>query len=269
MRRQSEKILKKHSQWNGRNQNKRIKIVMTVVLIAIFFSLAAAVLLTWIQMKGAAQPPTGSLSADAGTDSGNSGGLPIYDDSLNLLLVNSSHILSSGYQPQLTSFEGIQLDERILPALGKMMEKAKTDGYPLTLAGAYVDSKQQNQLYQAEVQRLMQQDNLSLVRAENQAQNTVGEGGYNENQTGLAVTFSFAGKQGTKFASTGQYHWLSQNSVYYGFVLRYPKDKESMTGMDFEPDHFRYVGRSNAIKMREYSMCLEEYVSYLQQQTQS
>ena len=112
----------------------------------------------------------------------------------------------------------------------------------------------------------MSTDRLSRVRAESQAQNTVGRGGYNEDQTGLAVVFS-DGSGKADFSSTRQYHWLSENSVYYGFILRFPKDRESFTGKSFDPAHFRYVGSENAVKMREFSMCLEEYVVYLRLQS--
>ncbi|MFU0833270.1 MAG: VanY domain-containing protein [Oscillospiraceae bacterium] len=270
MKRRREKVLKTHPQWRSQNQMKKLKIVMTVIVIAIFLSAAAAGLLAWSQLRVWLKEPTADvamLSSDGGSTETDE--LPVYDDALNLMLVNVSQPLESGYQPQLTSFDGYQVDERILPALKKMMEQAEADGCPLTLSGGYVSVDEQNQLYQAEVQRLMQEENQSRVRAENEAQSTIGKGGYNENQTGLAVTFSADGKQGAEFASTKQYRWLSQNSVYYGFILRFPENKESMTGVSFQPDHFRYVGTKHAIKMREYSLCLEEYVTYLKQQAQN
>ena len=149
-----------------------------------------------------------------------------------------------------------------------MMAAAESAGCSLKLSGGYVDAKTQNELYQAEVKNLMKTKKLSQVLAESKAQYTVGRGGSNENQTGLAVTFSAAGqKSGESFDSTSQYRWLIQNCVDYGFILRFPENKTSVTGMDFNPAHFRYVGNENALKMREYSMCLEEYVPYLEQQT--
>lgn len=270
MRRQREKILKTRAQWHSQNQLKKIRIVMTVILVAIAFSLAVGGLLAWSQMRELYQPPAGSSSLPSSdADSSGSDSLPVYDDSLNLMLVNRSHLLASGYLAQLTDFEGQKVDERILPALKKMMEQAKTDGCPLTLSGGYVDSDSQNRLYEAEVQRLMKDQNLSRVRAENQALDTIGKGGCNENQTGLAVAFSAGGKQGAEFEPTKQYDWLLENSVTYGFILRFSQEKESVTGMEFQPDHFRYVGTENAVKMREYSMCLEEYVTYLKKQSQN
>ncbi len=270
MRKRREKIIKTHAQWHSQNQMKKIRIFMTVIVITLVFSLAAGSLLAWSRMRGLFEPPaSGSSTALSEMNPSKSGGLPVYSDSLSLMLVNQSNPLPSGYQVRLADFEGQKVDERIVPALKQMMEKARTDGCPLTLSGGYVDSDGQNRLYEDEVQRLMKNGNLSRVRAENQALNTVGKGGYSENQTGLAVTFSADGKQGDDFASAKQYHWLSENSVYYGFILRFPSEKESLTGMEFQPGHFRYVGTGNAVKMREYSMCLEEYAAYLSKQSQN
>ncbi len=270
MLKRREKVMKSRAQWRSQNQMKKIKIVMTVILTALLLSVAAGGLLAWSQMRDFFEQKAHSTASQAsGSASSEADSLPVYDDSLNLMLVNLSHPLESGYKAELTDYGGYRVDQRILPALKKMMTQAESDGCPLTLSGGYVDSDEQNRLYEAEVQRLMQKEHLSRVRAENQAQNTVGKGGYNEDQTGLAVTFSADGKKGSDFAATKQYHWLSENSVYYGFILRYPSDKESLTGIGFQPEHYRYVGTENSVKMREYSMCMEEYVSYLAQQPQN
>lgn len=268
MRMQKERIVKSREEWRKYNQVKKIHIFMTVVAVILCISVAAGAVLAWLQVKNAAErtrPQNPALSSAPA--SSEEEGLPVYDDAFNLVLVNSSHPLAAGFTPVLTEYQGVQVDERILPALSKMMQDAQAAGCPLKLTGGYVDSARQDQLFQAEVKRLMTQQKLSQVLAENQAQSTVGRGGYSENQTGLAVAFSADGlKAGASFASTAQYRWLNQNSVSYGFVLRYPEDKSSLTGVTFNPSHYRYVGVDNALKMREFSMCLEEYVTYLSQQ---
>lgn len=265
MVRRREKIVKTRAEWRRQSQVKKIRIVMTAILIILCLSVAAAALLAWSQVRRIFQPPASAApssrqASPAGED------LPVYDNSFSLMLVNYSKPLESGYRPDLADCGGVKADSRIVPALRKMMDGAKAAGCPMTLSGGYVDADTQNKLYEAEVERLMNQEHLSRVRAENQAQNTVGKGGYNENQTGLAVTFS-DGEDKSDFSSTRQYHWLSENSVYYGFILRFPKDRESVTGMSFNPAHFRYVGTENAVKMREFSMCMEEYIAYLGQRS--
>ena len=62
------------------------------------------------------------------------------------------------------------------------------------------------------------------------------------------------------FADTDEYRWLEQNAWKFGFVLRYPEGKEDVTGIQFEPWHYRYVGRYHAYRMHESGMCLEEYL---------
>ena len=69
--------------------------------------------------------------------------------------------------------------------------------------------------------------------------------------------------------SKPEYTWLVDNMHKYGFILRYPTDKASVTGNDFEPFHFRYVGQLHASLMKQYDLCLEEYLSYLKQYTYS
>ena len=63
------------------------------------------------------------------------------------------------------------------------------------------------------------------------------------------------------YADEPSYAWLTENAWKFGFILRYPEDKTDITGITFEPWHWRFVGRDNAKAMRDASMCLEEYVS--------
>lgn len=77
---------------------------------------------------------------------------------------------------------------------------------------------------------------------------------------GLAVDFNDAE---TTFESTKAFSWLKQNAEDYGFIMRYPKDKEDITKITYEPWHWRYVGKDNAKEMNRLGMCLEEYVEYL------
>lgn len=84
--------------------------------------------------------------------------------------------------------------------------------------------------------------------------------GHSEHQTGLAVDISITyGKiEGTKEAK-----WLAENAPNYGFILRYPEDKTDITGIEFEPWHFRYVGKPHSQIMQQNNFVLEEYVDFL------
>ncbi|MBW7573425.1 M15 family metallopeptidase [Caproiciproducens faecalis] len=254
--------------WRKADQVRKIKIVMTVIAITLCISVASGGILFWVQLKHPFSKPV-SVSV-SGTDkeaSSQSGVLPVYDDSYNLVVVNASTQIKSDFQVQPEQFQGITVDTRIIPALRKMMEDAKSAGCPLKLTKGYVEKNEQDKLFTAAVQDLMKNQSFSQVRAENQVQNTVGRGGYNENQTGMAVEFAAEGEAANAdFSATAQYKWLVKNSVHYGFVLRYTEAKTSVTGMPFNPRHFRYVGSENAVKMREYSMCLEEFSAYIRKQ---
>ena len=190
----------------------------------------------------------------------------MYDNTFNLVVVNLDTPLPDDFTVQLEEYEGFSFEERIVEALSKMVEDARADGIALEIAGGYISKEEQDAQYQAAVQQLMEQEGYSRVRAEDQAEKTVGRGGYNERQTGMLVDFSSSGED-VPFEQSQAYQWLMRNCVNYGFVLRYPENKTSATGTAYTPSCFRYVGTENAVKMREYSMCLEEYAQYIRQQS--
>lgn len=264
----NERIVKTHTDWRKHRQIKKIKTVMTVIIIVLCFSVVAGAVTVWMQLKPYWQKQAQDSTPVSSQAVGNRNELPVYGNTFNLMLVNSTNKLTDGYMPELESFDGVEVDSRILPALKKMFDDAETAGNPLVLKAGYVDAEKQNELFKAYTENIMKSQKLSEVKAESIAQSAVGKGGYNENQTGLAVTISASNiKNGSSFASTDQYNWLIKNCIKYGFILRYPEDKTTFTGMEYDPCHFRYVGTDNAVQMRKYSMCLEEYVSYIRDQS--
>jgi len=101
------------------------------------------------------------------------------------------------------------------------------------------------------------------------AQKYVAQPGGSEHHTGLVVDFSILNPNGTSsnYDGTGEYAWINENCVNYGYVVRYEPGKEEQTGIWDEPWHFRYVGRPHATKMAELDLCLEEYIDYLKDYT--
>ena len=92
--------------------------------------------------------------------------------------------------------------------------------------------------------------------------------GYSEHHTGLAVDFTtYRNGVYKDFDGTGDYAWIMDNCYKYGFVNRYPEGKQSLTMIDNEPWHFRYVGVPHATAMKNYDLCLEEYISFLKNYT--
>lgn len=86
--------------------------------------------------------------------------------------------------------------------------------------------------------------------------------GTSEHQSGLCVDMHNQKDTDLSFAGTEAALWLEANCYRFGFILRYPKDKEDITTVMFEPWHFRFVGREAATEMHELGMCLEEYCAY-------
>ena len=111
----------------------------------------------------------------------------------------------------------------------------------------------------------MDEKSYTKVRAGVEAKKSVSPGGYSEYQTGLLLNFKMDNAKDQSL--TKEFTWLNKNSIDYGFVVRYSKDKEKITGMNFDPSCFRYVGKENAKRMRAMNMCLEEYVNYIESQS--
>ena len=84
--------------------------------------------------------------------------------------------------------------------------------------------------------------------------------GTSEHEVGLAVDFNSVEES---FENTAEFQWLKTNAADYGFVLRYAKEKQDITGVIYEPWHYRYVGEKHAKKINELGYCLEEYIEYL------
>ena len=116
----------------------------------------------------------------------------------------------------------------------------------------------QEELYQEELESTGQ-DSSTLVA----------KGGYSEHHTGLVVDFTVSedGHYDQSLIGTGDYKWINDNCYKYGYVNRYPAGKESLTLIDNEPWHFRYVGVPHATVMHNYDYCLEEYISFVKNYT--
>lgn len=91
------------------------------------------------------------------------------------------------------------------------------------------------------------------------------DAGIDEHQTGLCCNMHNLPSASQSFAAEKAYTWLVENCYKFGFILRYPKGKEDITGGSFDPTHYRFVGRYHASEMYRLDMCLEEYIEYLQE----
>lgn len=117
----------------------------------------------------------------------------------------------------------------------------------------------QKMLFERQINRWLD-TGMSREDAETKAATRVTRPGRSEHNTGLCADFNLASEE---FEDTEMFRWLSQNAEEYGFILRFPKDKQDITGITYEAWHYRFVGINTAKEMKRLGMCLEEYVEYL------
>lgn len=183
-----------------------------------------------------------------------------------LVLVNANVKLPDDYQAETETADdstGKALQTEAAEAYRKMAQAAAADGISLMLCSGYRSVEYQQGLYDKKVEQCLS-DGLSQEEAEAKAATIVAPPGHSEHNTGLAADIVTPDHQmlDTAFEETEAFAWLSQHAAEYGFILRYPKDKTAITGIIYEPWHYRYVGPENAAAI-EQSGCLEEYLARL------
>lgn len=179
-----------------------------------------------------------------------------------LTLVNFENTIPKDWKVDLVQLNnGQSVDRRIYDDLIAMLQAAKSEGLNPLICSSYRTNEKQEQLYQNKVSEYLSQG-YSKVEASDKAAFWVARPGTSEHQLGLAVDIVSTKNQRLDRSqeNTVEQQWLIQNSWKYGFVLRYPTNKNSITGVGYEPWHYRYVGKKHAKKINELGVCLEEYV---------
>lgn len=192
-------------------------------------------------------------------------GKNIIKNPLNVLaLVNKQYALPDGYIPNdlvrpnvMFSFGNQDIEKSYMrkeaaQALEKMFLDAQSSGLTLQAVSGYRSFERQVALFDAEVSRV----------GRDLAVQAVAVPGNSEHQTGLAMDISSESANlnlSEQFESTEEGKWLAANAHRFGFILRYPKGKEAITGYQYEPWHFRYVGEKAAKLIFKKNMTLEEY----------
>jgi D-alanyl-D-alanine carboxypeptidase len=183
------------------------------------------------------------------------------DPSSITVLVNKTHSLPADYVPEelVTPYvnstsDVIQVSSKAADQLKEMVTKAAEDEVTLYLTAGYISYETQDDYFH---------DRAGMV-GEAEANKVIARAGFSEHQTGLAFDFSdeASGTATTvAFADTKAGQWLLKHSWEYGFILRYPEGKESITGYSYQPWHYRFVGRDAAKAMHETAadLTMEEY----------
>ena len=181
-----------------------------------------------------------------------------------LALVNPWNPVSeTGYSVRLTWTEGgCQVDRSCAEALQVMLGDCRSAGRKPVLAGAYRSVDDQLVLYDGEVQRLVE-TGMMPEEAENTVARIIARPGRSEHELGLAVDIvdeDYPVEDETQ-ATTQTTQWLEENAWKYGFIVRYPRDAEEITGYSWHPWHYRYVGMDAAENIHSLGVTLEEYLS--------
>lgn len=183
------------------------------------------------------------------------------EDDWRLILINKQHSIPEDYTFPLGTISGsMKCDERILEDLLAMMQAAKDEGVDLVICSPYRDYNRQTYLFNRKIKRYMDAG-MSYMDAYKTASMTVTSPNASEHRIGLAIDFYSSTYKNLNegFADTPTGQWLAGNSYRFGFILRYPKDKEYITGIEYEPWHFRYVGVEAATVITQQGITLEEF----------
>ena len=193
------------------------------------------------------------------------GFMPAYADmnvsDWRLILVNRDYILPDGYKPTLenavdSGYSDIYLDERVAPYYNEMYKAAYADGIHLVPISGYRSVDRQKNNFERKINTYIDAG-YSKVEATQKAATIILPPGTSEHNAGLAMDICSLEQN---FENTKEFKWLCENAADYGFILRYPEDKQDITKIIYEPWHWRYVGVDAAKEMQASGECLEEYL---------
>lgn len=180
----------------------------------------------------------------------------VIDEFDDYVLVNKHRQLSSEYVPDdlvtideeyVKSDEEIEIERNVAKAFYDMAEAASKEGLELMVSSGYRSYKDQEEITNTYLE----------LYGQNYVDNYVAKPGFSEHQT--AMSLDIASKSVNTFVNSDEYTWMMDNAYKYGFILRYPKSKEDITGYKCEAWHYRYVGKKIAKYIKENNITYDEY----------
>lgn len=181
----------------------------------------------------------------------------------NLKLVNNTYVLQNTFAPNVVAVRDNQyFDERAAEALEAMLTAAEEEGYTVCIRTAYRPYVTQAYLFNGRASQIQWGTEMTLAEAEQEARKVVAYPGTSEHQLGLCADLMDSASSSMLPETAAQLpllQWLTEHCAEYGFIARYPENKQEITGW-WEPWHFRYVGQTAAKYMMENGLCLEEFV---------
>ena len=191
-------------------------------------------------------------------------------DDPRMILVNRAHPITEDYPVETKECGSATAINKTLQteaaeAFLSMQAAAAKDGVDVRMQSGYRSVSYQKKLYDDKTQ-YYRNKGLSEAAAREKAAAIVNPPGCSEHNCGLAADLNSPEHTtlDTGFADTAAFRWLCENAEQYGFILRYPKEAESVTGITYEPWHWRYVGPENAALLNRSGLCLEDAVAVLQ-----
>ncbi len=178
----------------------------------------------------------------------------------NSLLTNKFYQLSEDYEPtdlkdisNVYSYgENQKLRNDAYNAFIEMFNDAKKENVTLIINSSYRSYQDQKETY----------EKYLTWYGEDETNKLAAKPGFSEHQTGLAVDIQTYGSNKSNFEQTDAFKWLQDNAYKYGFILRYPKDKEYLTGYSYESWHYRYVGTEIAQYIKDNNITFDEYYAF-------
>lgn len=265
-------------------RRRRIFLALTAAVLVLIT--ASAVLIINAVLKKDKEPSVSSQIGSTKTESStpqkkdnydpdkkeivNVGGTELDANFRRVLLVNNDNPLPDNYddmvKDKLKTVDKkyrnndyvTDVHEDMYPYVTAMVAAAQAQGVDLRVWSPFRSSATQKVLFENQVKR-MQQQGLTGQAAEDKAATVVTRPGRSEHNTGLCADFNMANDG---FEQTKMFTWMKENAENYGFILRYPSDKQDKTGIIYESWHWRFVGINTAKEMNRLNMCLEEYIEY-------
>jgi len=177
-----------------------------------------------------------------------------------LMLTNKFYSLDNTYNSenmvtvskQYSYGEKQMVTSATFDAFLSMFNDAKKEDLTLIINSSFRSYEDQEQIYKF----------YKDTRGESQANKIAAKAGFSEHQTGMAIDIQTYGSTASTFEEFDEFKWLQENAHKYGFILRYPKDKEYLTGYEYESWHYRYVGIEAATYIYENNITFDEYYAY-------
>ncbi|MBR2020888.1 MAG: M15 family metallopeptidase [Clostridia bacterium] len=274
----------KKDNFNRNAYNKRLLIFLVAITVIVCAALVAVVILTDRENNAVQENPPVDASAEENIGEGEAElpettpeesepepesdpepeepEPPKETSDWNLILANPWNKLPEDFTVELAEIGGgHKVDARIVDDLNQMMSDLRSAGHSAFVCSSYRTNAHQTNLYNNEVNDYRNMG-YSEEDAAVEAGKWVAVPGTSEHQTGLAIdimsSYYLVLDKGQE--DTAEQQWLMENSYKYGFILRYPSDKSEITGIYYEPWHYRYVGKDAAKEIYEKGICFEEYL---------